>query len=1742
MSKPYIHSFAFFFLFFLAGSFPIQGQVNSNLNWYFGSNELGIRFNRGTLTPTLVDNPAATFGNGGGAVASDPINGNVLFYTDGSVIYDVTGTQMPNGFGLSVNTSGNQAAATSAKPGQPGQYYVFTNTADFTTGGIIHVTTVDMTLMGNSTAPAPALGDVTGPKSVPIPGLNNRSEAMTLIPHENGTDYWLVTHENGTANYSVTLIDASGTFPTTVYQNVGFAMSAGNFAYNAEAGQIAVSPQSANVGVHVLNFDNATGEITFEQTIPNSAQTGTTDEAIYDVEWSMNGQYLYVSVAGEAGAPGDVLQYDFLNPGTSLASVLPQPNSIAHSYGLQMGPDSVIYHLYQETNGGPILLGALTNTDTVAAAVVYQQEVFPGNFGGTQFPSFLPAADQSITVDFTSSGTCANSPVSFFPEVDPAADSLVWSFGDGNGSNSWSPIHTYENGGTFDVTLTAWLNGESESVTHPIDITQFDLQITLVQDTTACSCELPFPKAPNPKPPCGQFTVTAQVQGQGDAVWSNGQTGLTLTPDSAGYYYVVVTDPNTGCAAYAGVNIREYDVQDQRANIWYFGQNAGLDFNPLPDDPVVSITGPIDSPEGVSVISDRNGQVVFSTDGLNVYDKNGNLVPTPPNPPGLGGEPGATQSVLIMPVPGDETLYYIFTTQEVYGTGTYELRYSLYDLKLNNGDGGLVEYNQFLFSPSTERITGSGNWIIAHEYGNNSFRAYEITTAGISSPVISGAGSDHSVTSAESAQGYMKLGPGNKLAVALSTPGSNVIEIFDFNDSTGVVSNPQVVDLEQPDGQVYGIEFSPGGNKLFATVKGSDSELYEFAFDSLGNAYLKQSESRPGEELGALQMGPDGQIYLAVNGSSFLYTITASEDTASVTPLVWQEFPLQGGTSSTLGLPNFIQNISSPIQGPTISANGFCLGSVTEFNGGGRDPNIETYSWNFGDGQGTPFSNDPSAEHTYANAGTYQVALTLRNRCDVDTVLNTTVVITAPPDDPTFLPDGVFPVLCDGPLTLEATPATNPDVDDLIFVWSTGDSTRTIEVTQQATYSVTIIDAQGCSSSGAILIADNRPIVELGPDLTLCQNSPVAPLDAQNPGATYQWSIDGVNAGTSQTQAVNTSVPGTFEYRVAVTDPITSCTVTDSITYTVNQSPIFTATPFKTSSCGADDGRIELNVDAPASSVFTYSITGPSATTVTDQPANPSPAAPFSVTPLAPGTYGVTVTDQVTGCATTTTTSINDDAFDVDVAIVGTCDPITLSVSTDNPPQASVSYRVIDDETALVVDSGSGMPGANFTTIALPSDSRRYVVEVTSDGSGCVQSSMPVFVNQNDEVPVTINADVCSDPITLTASGGTSWSWTGPNITGSATGSSITATPPQGTQVYNLHVEQAGFCDLDTAITVNVDNTIVPTLTQSDACADQVVLTVTPSGPYLYRWYRNGSLDNSLAGPQAVITDANDGDEYMVQVFNPATGCTGDSPALTASVVGSLELSLDVGQACEGNPFVITGTTNVPVGSYQWSYEGSVINGETSSTLEDTREGVYEATVTLSSCTAVEEIQVLLSPVTAGSLPSSAIICNDPANTDPETSQVVLDPGAGFSSYAWFRDGVALGITDQTLTATEPGEYTVDLVNSFGCPSTDQAVVEIECIPKIVAPNAFRPGGLNTDFFMYTFFIDDTDFEVLIFSRWGELVFQSTDREFHWNGGYNNSPAKPLPPGTYAYLVKYKSSYQPERGVQEKRGGVVLLR
>jgi hypothetical protein len=1750
----------------------VDAQNFSGYNWYFGNTTRGIQFGRSTDLPQLINNKAP-LGMGGSAVASDQINGNLLFYTDGSAVYDAGNVVMPNGSGLLGDPSRNQPVAIAKIPEVENQFYIFHRDA----GGTVRVTTVDMTLIGGAVPPSPPSGNVTI-KNDPSIGLTGRSEAMLTIPHADGENAWLITHVAGSSNYTVTLVGAAGAFTNTTFSGLGLIESAASFSYHELTGQIAVAPKEINRDVEILGFDNATGALTFNQRVLGSGvATMASGEALFDTEWSNSGHYLYISRHGDAGIQADVIQFDTRTPSITLASALPQPNTIFRSYGIQLAPDSVMYHLYQATNGGPFLLGGFTETDTVAAEVQYVSQAFAGslNFNGRQFPQFAPTYIVEFEIAFTPTTTCQNVPTTIFPTVSPAADSLVWDFGDGVPVTSWSPIRTFETAGAIPVSVTAFLNGQASTpVMQNMTVTAFDLQINLVSDTTACSCELPLPKAVPPPAFCGQFTVTAEIQGGSPTSmqWYGpdgliaGATSATLSPQEAGYYYLVVQDAS-GCSAYAGVNIKEYGIVDQRANIWHFGQNAGIDFNPLfdnPPTPAVALNGPLNTPEGCAVISDRNGQVILSTDGRSVFDGTGADITPAPNPPGIGGEPGATQSSLIVPVPGDETLYYIFTTQEVQGTNTYELKYSLFDLKLNGGTGAIVESNILLFAKSTERIVSNGNWLIAHEYGNNSFRAYQITAEGISNPVISSIGSAHSFSTEANGQGYMELGGNSMLAVALSTPGvSNVVEIFDFVDSSGTVVNYRRADLQTPAGQVYGLEFS--GDKLYASVKNAGtSKIVELFFDAQDIPQLvdfppDQFMTVAGE-VGAIQRGPDGQIYVAVEGSGFLGVIQPSADTLTVSTFNANGFQLAAGTTSTLGLPNFIQIIADPIQGPDITVTGICEDDSVNFAGTPTDP-IDEFFWQIRTAGGTVLttSNEQSFNFFFADPGQYEAVLRLTNRCGLDVTITEAFQIFAKPPVPIFLDPPAQAVICTDPLTLKAH-----DVDDptMTYLWSpTNETTRTIVVNEFGQFSVTKTNAAGCSISGDITVADNRPIIDLGPDLTFCQNDPVPNLDAAAvpapAGTTYQWTIDGVLANAVAVQPVSSAVASDIPivYEVTATTPGgpgIGCTARADKAFIFKATPQFTVVPQDPTSCvGPPDGQITVTIISPTTSVFSWLIAGPSSSSGVNQ----VPTIPFSTTNnLPPGTYGITVQDQVSGCGSSQTAALSNSAFTATLSENSNCSPIDVAVTHDATDP--YTYKLFDAVTGVQLAAGSGANNTGYTIPGVPVTATTTLrLEMTA--GGCTFSSpTPLAVTLNPPQQVTITpTDICNNPITLTATatGANNFSWSGPGVPVGSTSDVLSVTAPVGVPTtYTVTASGPTTCSNTATYTVTL-NPFTAAFTEEGTCSSEVTLRATPIGAnYNYTWIV-GPPQTPVAGTsEFTVTQAQNGLPVGLIVTDRNTQCQSTVPQRGIQVLGTLTLAANFPDPlpCENQPFTITTVSNRPVGgTYKWFYAGTEISGAVTSSLTDTRGGTYEVIYSVSGCSTPASIVITPAPADPGKLFDNAVICPEEANPDPTTRQVTLDAGAGFTSYAWFRDGVSLGETTQTITVTDPGLFSVNLVNAFGCESSDKTQVDVECEPKIVAPTAFRPasdveggsGLANREFGILSYFIDDDGFQVFIFNRWGEMVFQSNDRLFRWNGGYNNIGPL-LPAGTYSYVVRYKSEYRPEEGMREKRGGVVLVR
>ena len=379
-------------VFFTLNLLAITGfsQNLERYNWYFGNSTQAIRFNRTSSKPALATK-AIPFGLAGNSTASDPTNANLLFYTDGSRVYDATHLLMPNGTGLTANITSNQPTAICPVPGQNKKYFIFTNTGSFTAGGTISYSVVDMNLFGNAPFPVPSLGDLES-KNNPLPGLANRSEGMMVIPHTNGNDFWLITQQVSSQIYAATLINAgsyTGTFVTTTSGGLALPTTVANFSYHAGKMKVAVSPQDATTNAVILNFNPATGVFTFDTDILNSGLPTTTNQAIYDIEWSLTGDFLYLSRHGEPGITADLLQYDYLNPTTTLTTVLPA--GIFRSYGVQIAPDSTIYHLYQSVAAGPFLLGQISKPDTIASEVKYKTAPLSLlTFESTQFPSFAP--------------------------------------------------------------------------------------------------------------------------------------------------------------------------------------------------------------------------------------------------------------------------------------------------------------------------------------------------------------------------------------------------------------------------------------------------------------------------------------------------------------------------------------------------------------------------------------------------------------------------------------------------------------------------------------------------------------------------------------------------------------------------------------------------------------------------------------------------------------------------------------------------------------------------------------------------------------------------------------------------------------------------------------------------------------------------------------------------------------------------------------------------------------------------------------------------------------------------------------------------------------------------------------------------------------------------------------------------------------------------------------------------------
>lgn len=440
--------------------------------------------------------------------------------------------------------------------------------------------------------------------------------------------------------------------------------------------------------------------------------------------------------------------------------------------------------------------------------------------------------------------------------------------------------------------------------------------------------------------------------------------------------------------------------------VWYFGSRAGIDFRTSPPTPVV---GPLNSWEGSTVLCNgRTGDVLLSTDGDSVYNRDGRVMP---NGRGIEGHHNSTQCALALPKPGERVLIYLVTSD----AGTYVdapntgIHYSIVDMTLDSGRGDVTTKNVPLLPVATEmlcavrRPDSCSYWIIAHGWENNNFYAWRLDDKGIDpTPVITSIGSVHHdppllVGTGGAMVSYLKASSdGSRLAVVGYS--DSIVEVFSFDRVTGVLSSP--ISLLAT-GLDYGISFSPDASRLYVSSSADRSNgilptlvQYDLTAGDIPASRTEIYRDNVASNTGALQLGPDGRIYHARFGNAWLGVINNPNALGTACNYQADGFRIASPPSnSTYGLPTLVESMSL-LQGSQCNVitaaftpvdTTVCAGTCVQFTDRSSNDPV-AWQWNaLSATQGTSTEQNPV--FCFEQAGRYPVTLIASNGPSSDTVV-----------------------------------------------------------------------------------------------------------------------------------------------------------------------------------------------------------------------------------------------------------------------------------------------------------------------------------------------------------------------------------------------------------------------------------------------------------------------------------------------------------------------------------------------------------------------------------------------------------------------------------------------------------------------------------------------------------------------------------------------------------------------------------
>ncbi len=658
------------------------------------------------------------------------------------------------------------------------------------------------------------------------------------------------------------------------------------------------------------------------------------------------------------------------------------------------------------------------------------------------------------------------------------------------------------------------------------------------------------------------------------------------------------------------------------------------------------------------------------------------------------------------------------------------------------------------------------------------------------------------------------------------------------------------------------------------------------------------------------------------------------------------------------------------------------------------------------------------------------------------------------------------------------------------YIWDNGVNVQSNPVSPaiQTNYNVETIDRYSCIGTDDLLVNVNPlPPVNAGIDQDVCINDPVT-LSASG-AVTYVWDnsvIDGV-----------AFIPAaTTTYTVTGTDA-NGCVNTDQVTVIVYPLPAINAGPDQTI-CINDP--VTLSGSGGLSYLWNNSVTDG-----------------VAFNPTTTATYTVTGTDS-RGCVNTDQVLVTVNPLPTIVAgadqTICINDPVILSGA------GGVSYSWDD----------SVLDGIAFN----PTTTATYTVTGT-DANGCVNTDqLTVIVNPLPIVNAGIDQAICPNaPVTLSGTGAASYVWDNSVSDGIAFNPAITTT-------YTVTGIDLNGC-------VNTDQVIVTvnSLPAVNAGVDQAIcindpVTLSGSGAVTYVW-DNSVINGTAFNPSATAT-------YTV-TGTDANGCVNtDQVVVTVNPLPVVSFVASDMYGCI--PMNITFTSTGNHANCEWQFgDGTTSSGCGSVTHTYTSSGCFSPTMTATSVDGcvnqltINDI-VCIPPNPVADFTTSAEY--KPLNMIEATIDM-FNSSSNASTYLWnFGNGETSTLVSPSYVYPNdfPGAYMLCLVayNTLDCSDTMCKRIVVEESLLYFIPNAFTPDGneFNQTFKpVFTAGFDPMEFNLFIYDRWGEMIFETHDAKMGWDGTYISREGL-VPDGVYIWKIDLKLWDSSERKIEI--GHVTLIR